>query len=117
MLHSKVIRPLTLDVLKILMSEPLLNNFVLVGGTGLSLHFGHRLSEDIDMFSFSPFDIDVVIRKLSDYLPISVKLKTPIGVHLFIKNVKTDLIYYPVKLMKPVIESEGIRLASVEDIA
>ena len=41
MLQFNALRPDTLDVLKLTMNEPLLNDFTLVGGTALALHFGH----------------------------------------------------------------------------
>ena len=37
------------------MNEPLLKDFVLVGGTSLSLQLGHRISIDIDLFTDSPY--------------------------------------------------------------
>lgn len=59
MLHLNALRPATLDVLKRAMKEPMLNDFVLVGGTGLALHYGHRLSDDIDLFTPVRFDVDI----------------------------------------------------------
>ena len=51
MLHFNTVnRDLNL-ALEILMAAPILNQFILVGGTALSLQIGHRLSVDIDMFS------------------------------------------------------------------
>ncbi len=34
--------------------NPLLRPFILIGGTGLSLHIGHRISEDLDLITFLP---------------------------------------------------------------
>lgn len=31
--------------------NPLLNPFILIGGTALSLHIGHRVSEDLDFIT------------------------------------------------------------------
>ena len=50
-LHYETVTPLLLNTLTKLMSEPLFNPFVLVGGTNLSLYFGHRRSDDIDLFT------------------------------------------------------------------
>jgi len=41
-----------LYVLKKLMTLQILSNFRLVGGTVLSLQLGHRISEDIDLFTY-----------------------------------------------------------------
>lgn len=32
-------------------TNPLLGRFILIGGTGLSLHIGHRMSEDLDLIT------------------------------------------------------------------
>jgi hypothetical protein len=37
------------------MSDEAFNDFVLVGGTALSLQLGHRVSVDIDLFTSMPF--------------------------------------------------------------
>lgn len=117
MLQLNALRPDTLDVLRKAMAEPMLDDFVLVGGTGLALHLGHRVSEDIDLFQWEKFDVDFLLNELSQKFQFSVKLKTPIGAHLFINHVKTDLVYFPVKPIREVIHENGIRLLSVEDIA
>ncbi|HUZ61302.1 MAG TPA: nucleotidyl transferase AbiEii/AbiGii toxin family protein [Hanamia sp.] len=38
------------------MEIPELQDFSLVGGTALSLHYGHRKSVDLDLFSNKPFE-------------------------------------------------------------
>jgi hypothetical protein len=50
-LHYNTVTPLLRNVLDTLMFEPLFKPFRLVGGTNLSLRFGHRMSDDIDLFS------------------------------------------------------------------
>lgn len=49
MLQYNTISPSTLRTLRILMSDPKLQDFVLIGGTGLALHIGHRMSIDLDL--------------------------------------------------------------------
>ena len=51
MLQSQTVDATTLELLKHLMKLPELEQFHLVGGTNLSLRFGHRLSIDIDLFT------------------------------------------------------------------
>ncbi|NJL74979.1 MAG: nucleotidyl transferase AbiEii/AbiGii toxin family protein [Saprospiraceae bacterium] len=41
---------------------PVLNQFALVGGTNLSLRFGHRLSIDLDLFTNEPFDTEYIYK-------------------------------------------------------
>ncbi|MDF1547212.1 MAG: nucleotidyl transferase AbiEii/AbiGii toxin family protein [Bacteroidales bacterium] len=50
MLHFKSVEPKTLELLKKIQKVPELRNLRLVGGTGLSLQYGHRKSIDIDLF-------------------------------------------------------------------
>jgi len=51
MLHAKAIETPTLELIKSLQTKTYLQGFYLVGGTALALHFGHRKSIDIDLFS------------------------------------------------------------------
>lgn len=50
-LDVHALRPDTAEVWQRLAAEPLLRDFVLVGGTALALRIGHRVSEDLD-FAF-----------------------------------------------------------------
>ncbi len=99
------------------MDEPLLNDFTLVGGTALALYFGHRISEDVDLFTWEKFDVDFLLNELESKLQFKIKVKTPIGAHLFIENVKTDLVYFPIKPMRTSHLVDGVRLLDLEDLA
>ena len=66
MLQTQTVERRTFELLKILMSEPLLLQFSLVGGTALTLYMGHRLSIDIDLFSTEPFDAPHMEKYLAD---------------------------------------------------
>lgn len=50
MLSYRTIEPHTLELLKRLMATDCLSRTRLVGGTGLALQYGHRMSIDIDLF-------------------------------------------------------------------
>ena len=50
-LHYETVTPLLKKTLDMLMGEPLFEPFRLVGGTSLSLRYGHRKSDDIDLFT------------------------------------------------------------------
>jgi len=66
MLRTETVTPGTLELLKELMNDEVLNEFFLVGGTALSLQIGHRISIDIDLFSINPFDEDEILARLSE---------------------------------------------------
>ena len=50
-LHYETVTPLLRETLGVLMQEELFSPFRLVGGTNLSLRYGHRKSDDIDLFT------------------------------------------------------------------
>lgn len=62
MLQYQTVSATLLKVLKKWILYPELNNFRLVGGTALSLYYGHRKSVDIDFFS--PIEMDDSLRFL-----------------------------------------------------
>jgi hypothetical protein len=119
MLQYGTVEPYTLDVLRRLMLVPELQDFYLVGGTALSLYYGHRLSKDLNMFSSTAFEVEEIISPIEKYFPGFTYSSThnPIGLFGFIDNIKVDFIkyhYHPM-LDTPVVE-DGIRLISVADI-
>src|SRR5690348_17064417 len=67
MLRKETIEPGTLELLRRLMQDDRLNDFVLVGGTALALQIGHRKSIDLDLFTQQSFDEN----ELSGYLESS----------------------------------------------
>jgi len=119
MLQISTVEPATLVILKKLMSIPELANFSLVGGTALSLRFGHRKSVDLDLFASSEFDVDTVIAVLEKNFPTTFRYisTNSIGIFGYIENVKIDLIKYHFhQIIAPIIEEECIRFLSNEDI-
>lgn len=66
MLQAATVASGTLGLLGRLQAEPLLCSTRLVGGTALSLQIGHRVSDDLDLFSVAPLDGMAVQRMLVD---------------------------------------------------
>ena len=117
MLQTSTVKESTFGLLKCLQAEPLLATTRLVGGTALSLQIGHRESDDLDLFSVEPLDglrLQTLLIDKYGLLPSVVEENTLIG---FIQGVKIDVIYHPFPWLEPAIEEDGIRLASVSDIA
>lgn len=117
MLQTSTVKTSTLGLLKSLQAESLLATTRLVGGTALSLQIGHRESDDLDLFSVEPLDGLRVQNLLIDkygFLPSVIEEQTLIG---FIQGVKIDVIYHPFPWLEPAIEEDGMRLATVADIA
>lgn len=62
-LFTNTMQPATLSLLYKLMTVPALYDFLLVGGTNLSLRYGHRVSVD------QPFDRDELVQDITSLLP------------------------------------------------
>lgn len=96
-----------------------LNSFYLVGGTCLSLRYGHRSSVDLDFFSIADFENEKLNTLLANAgLQFSYNnIQNPIGLFGYIDNVKIDFVkHHHFKLIdKPVIE-DGIRMFGDKDI-
>ena len=119
MLQYSTVEPHTLDILKELMREPALKDFNLVGGTALSLYFGHRKSVDLDLFSTTPFDNESLIEPLEKkFRGFSYRnTHNPIGLFGSIDNIKVDFVkHHHHPLLEPVVYEDGIRLLSIPDI-
>lgn len=91
--------------------------FYLAGGGGLSLQFGHRISEDLDLFSLNPFDSlgisSLLKRGSSTSEEILLEENTLL---LLLDGVRLSFFYYPVSLLFRPLEFEGIEVADWRDI-
>jgi len=124
MLQYRAVYPKTLELLKTLMQYESLQDFFLVGGTSLALQLGHRISVDLDLFSITDFDTADILHELSSDLEFNVILqkdKNSMIINAKKQNtedelVKIDFVKYPYPLIKEVIEIDGLRLLSIEDI-
>ncbi|MFY8036123.1 MAG: nucleotidyl transferase AbiEii/AbiGii toxin family protein [Cyclobacteriaceae bacterium] len=101
------------------MEIPELKDFSLVGGTALSLLYGHRKSVDLDLFSPVPFENNVVVTCLSKKFgsQFYTEEKPPhFGVFSFINDVKVDFVRHPHPLIREIQMTEGVRMFSIPDI-
>lgn len=125
-LHWNTVKPILKEVLTILMHEKLFDPFRLVGGTSLSLQLGHRMSDDIDLFSDETYGsldftaINKFLRKAFKYVsdlapgPVGIGLSYLVG-HSRDESVKLDL-FYTDTFIQPTLEIGPYRLAAVEEI-
>jgi predicted nucleotidyltransferase component of viral defense system len=65
MLRTETVEESTLELLRNLQTQKFLNDFILVGGTALSLQLGHRMSVDLDFFTLVDFDCNLLIEQIS----------------------------------------------------
>ena len=111
-------------LLKVIQAEEL-RDFRLVGGTALSLHLGHRMSVDIDLFTDAAYGT-------IDFNAIGVFLKNNfayverefggnpgksylVGVNAE-SAIKLDIYYCMDPFFQKLDEQDGIRMATVEEI-
>ena len=118
MLSLQTVLPDTLELLKVLIQQPLLKDMRLVGGTSLALQYGHRRSVDLDFFGMTTEDVDELTDMMRECSKDLVKgsctkrIKT-----YFLNGVKVDVVNYDYKWIDDVVEGGGLRLASPKDIA
>jgi len=122
MLQHRAIYPETLELLKKLMKISELQDFFLVGGTALALQIGHRISVDIDLFTQNDFSTAKLFGTLNSKFQLTHKTEDINTLNINIvadkaeNKVKVDFIKYAYPLLNPIIETEGIRMLSIEDI-
>lgn len=120
MLYTSTINEGTLALLKELMRVDELSKFSLVGGTALSLQFGHRISDDIDLFVETDFDKQEIIAILREKFGKRLFYEergNPLGIFCFIDDIKVDLIKHKYPCIRPLMIEDNIRMYSTEDIA
>ena len=119
MLRTETVEPHTLSVLNKLMQVSELQDFALVGGTALSLLYGHRMSVDLDLFSNKPFENTNIVSALQNEFKDSFIVEdkpSRFGIFCYVNEVKIDIVRHPHPLIRPQFEIEGIRMFSTEDI-
>lgn len=125
-LYYNTVSARLLSTLQLMMKSAEFHNFRLVGGTSLSLQLGHRESVDIDLFTDSAYDsvdflaIDKFLKQNFSYVDSFETEMIGMGKSYYIGNsanecIKLDL-FYTDTFIRPIIEIDGLRLASLEEI-
>lgn len=120
MLQYKTIHPVTLELLKDLMTEQICEDFFLVGETATALHLGHRISIDLDLFSQKEFDAEKLKKHLAEKYNISSSTTATNTLSTFVNfkdtDIKVEFISYKYKLLKPIKIIDGIKLLELDDL-
>lgn len=117
MLHLSTVDSTTLELLKKLQSIPILYNTRLVGGTALALQIGHRKSVDLDFFGTVDASKDELTMALEQIGSLVVLKESP-HIHIYqLNNVKIDVVDYQYSWIDDAVVMQGIRMASLRDIA
>ena len=117
MLQLSTIDTSTLELLKKLMCFDEFANMRLVGGTALALQIGHRKSIDLDFFGNIDFPNIYTAKTFADF-DKAVIIKSSKNINIFsINDVKVDFVNYNYPWLQSELKIDGIRLATIEDIA
>lgn len=117
MLQTKTVSPELLELLDKISNSDFFSDFILVGGTALALQIGHRNSIDLDFFGRKEIDEILFLEELSkigDAKKIGGSKNIFVGT---IDGVKIDFVNHIYKFIDPIIIDEGVKMASVKDIA
>lgn len=124
-----LLTPLQRRVLDAFFRVPLFRGFVLTGGTALAaFYLFHRISEDLDLFTPFPEDMQEVERgihelALREKLVVAFERRSSLFWRVFFSEaadetqLKVDLAYDPGPWFGSPIEVEGVRVDSLENIA
>lgn len=117
MLHTETVDSATLELIKKLQSDPVLNDFILVGGTALSLHLGHRISVDIDFFTQKEFDKQEMLEHLEHNYGFQEQYSYTNTLKGIINGVFVDLLRHDYKYIEDRLHIQEMKMASKQDIA
>jgi predicted nucleotidyltransferase component of viral defense system len=117
MLQTRTVEPGTLELLKRLMLLPVLDSFLLVGGTALALQLGHRKSIDLDLFTPTPFNGSNLLETLSSEFEIKIELEEPNMLITNIEGIKVDFVKMSYPILYPTLLVEGVQMLDLRDIA
>ncbi len=126
-LHYETVTPLLREVLLDIMSCDKFARFRLVGGTALSLQLGHRMSDDIDLFTDAEYgsldfrELQSWLRHRFSYCIGDCGEVVGFGASYVVgknrnESVKVDL-FYTDAFIRPAVFNDSIRMAFPEEIA
>jgi predicted nucleotidyltransferase len=125
-LQYQTVKPVLRSTLERLMEIEEFKPFRLVGGTSLSLRYGHRMSDDIDLFTDAEYGsldfhrLQEILCREFPYCQGDCGEIVGFGTSYLVgnskdENVKVDL-FYTDPFIRPQEQFDTIRMAAVEDI-
>ena len=125
-LQYQTVKPILRSTLERLMEMEEFAPFRLVGGTSLSLRYGHRMSDDIDLFTDAEYGsldfhrLQETLRKEFPYCQGDCGDIVGFGASYIVGNSKDDCVkldlFYTDPFIRPMEMFGPIRMAAVEDI-
>lgn len=125
-LQYRTVKPILRSTLERLMRIDEFRPFRLVGGTSLSLRYGHRISDDIDLFTDAEYGsidfqlLQEILRREFPYCQGDCGEIVSFGTSYLVGNSKEDNVkldlFYTDPFIRPMDQIESIRMASLDDI-
>ena len=116
-MYPETLAPETRRVLEKISKQPFIEDFYLVGGTALALHFGHRESIDLDFFSAQDFSLEKMKNEVSAIGQYRLTNEDDGTLDGMLDDVKLTFIRYEYPLLFPLVDFSGVKLADERDIA
>ena len=116
-MFAKTLFPDTLRAIKLVSGIPEITEAYLAGGTALALQLGHRMSIDLDFFTQEIFDEKKLSAQLTSSPDFAQDGTAKWTVWGKIGETKVSMFYYKYPLLGEPVMFEGLRLASLQDIA
>jgi hypothetical protein len=119
MLQTQSVGKSLWNLLRDLQKNEIFMNYFLVGGTALSLQLGHRMSNDIDLFTRNDINKDEIFDFLNrDYNGYyQIHNVQNIILQISINSVKVDFVKYDYNLLEDIKLEEGIKYLGKKDIS
>ena len=125
-LRYQTVKPILRSTLERLMRIDEFRPFRLVRGTSLSLRYGHRISDDIDLFTDAEYGsidfqlLQEILRREFPYCQGDCGEIVSFGTSYLVGNSKEDNVkldlFYTDPFIRPMEQIESIRMASLDDI-
>ncbi len=110
-----------IKVLKALGPHMAPKGFYLAGGTALAIHYGHRISVDLDWFTPEPFEDGLLLAQAlrNSGLDLEIDQVSPGTLHGSLQNVRVTFLQYQYPMLKSGQHWKEMDcdLASLEDLA
>ncbi len=116
-MHPKVLSKNAWDLVRRLAKSGILEGWMLAGGTGLALQFGHRYSEDLDLFRPESFDTEKMLHELSGIGKVEVQQRASGTLHTVLQGVRLSFLEAQADFLFPGSRYRGLTVADPLDIA
>ncbi len=116
-MNPKVLSGNAWKIVRRLVRDDLLEGWVLAGGTGLALQFGHRYSEDLDLFRPETFDAQLLLHELAKLGTVVVQSRSSGTLHAVVNGVRLSFLEAQADFLYPGTHYRGMLVADPADIA